>query len=138
MILKMNGEMERVGDLLNGIGKSLIALENLGAQGAQKDITELLKASGKMFKDAINSFLSDDVSKAHEVLTQDDFVDAERNRIITLQLEEMAKDPRNVERLFNLIKITQKIERIADHATNLCEDIIYIIEGRDVKALPSM
>ncbi len=134
MILKMNNEMERVGDMLNGIAKALRALEDAAPDAHQKDITELLRIAGKMFKDAIDSFLTDDAQKAHSLLKQDSFIDAERTRIIQLQLEGMAKEPKQVEKLFYLIKITQKIERIADHATNLAEDIIYIIEGKDVKA----
>ncbi|MBL8992914.1 MAG: phosphate signaling complex protein PhoU [Spirochaetia bacterium] len=133
MILKMNNELERVGDLLWGIAKSLRLIREKGSVVNLGPVTKLLSEAGKMFHSSINAFLQEDHALAESILAQDDAVDEERSKMVRNYLMEMEKEPKQVESLYHLIKITQNAERIADHATNISEDVIYMVEGRNVK-----
>jgi len=133
MILKMNNELERVGDLLWGIAKSLRLIREKGSVVNLAPVTKLLSEAGKMFHSSINAFLQEDHALAESILAQDDAVDEERSKMVRNYLMEMEKEPKQVESLYHLIKITQNAERIADHATNISEDVIYMVEGRNVK-----
>lgn len=133
MILKMNNELERVGDLLWGIAKSLRLIREKGSIVNLQPVTKLLSEAGKMFRSSINAFLKEDYALAESILAQDDAVDEERSKMVRNYLMEMEKEPKQVESLYHLIKITQNAERIADHATNISEDVIYMVEGRNVK-----
>lgn len=132
MILKMNSDVERIGDLLFGIGKVVKQLQETGEK-VDPELLGLLTDAGSMFTQTGRAFLDEDETKASSVLQMDDAIDSRRHVIIGRMLETIAKDPTHVQRYYSNIKITQKIERIADHSTNIAEDVIYMLKATSVK-----
>ncbi len=87
----------------------------------------------KMVRDSLHAFVKGDVLLAQTVIATDDQVDGLKDQIIRELLTYMMADPKAIERALALILIARHLERIADHATNIAEDVIYIIQGRDVR-----
>jgi phosphate transport system protein len=86
-----------------------------------------------MLRQALDAFVSQDIRAAQEVLKQDDVLDALKNQIFRELLTYMLGDTRTIEPGIDLILISRHLERIGDHATNIAEDVIFIVEARDVR-----
>ena len=86
-----------------------------------------------MTRDSLDAFVKRDVELARGVLGRDDEVDAFKDQVFRVLLTHMMADPGTIERCLGLILISRNIERIADHATNIAEDVIFMVEGRDVR-----
>ena len=97
------------------------------------DIAEMSEIAQKMTRDALDSFVRRDVALAREVLLRDDKVDQLKDRVFRVLLTHMMADPGTIERALGLILISRNIERIADHATNIAEDVIFLVEAKDVR-----
>ena len=87
----------------------------------------------KMLRESLDAFVSNNVSLAQGVLTQDDWLDALKDQIFRELLTYMLGDPRTIEPGVDLILISRHLERVGDHATNIAEDVIFIVEARDVR-----
>ena len=87
----------------------------------------------KMLHEALDAFVSRDVSLARGVLRQDDWLDALKNQIFRELLTYMLGEPQTIEPGLELILISRHLERVGDHATNIAEDVIFIVEARDVR-----
>ena len=87
----------------------------------------------KMLHEALGAFVSRDVSLAGGVLRQDDWLDALKNQIFRELLTYMLGDPHKIEPAIELILMSRHLERVGDHATNIAEDVIFIVEARDVR-----
>jgi phosphate transport system protein len=130
---RINSELERIGDLAVNIRQNA---EVLLAQPPLKpliDIPRMAEGARKMVRDSLHAFVRQDVLLAQAVISSDDEVDALKNQIIRELLTYMMSDPRTIERALALILIARHLERIADHATNIAQDVIYLIQGRDVR-----
>ena len=86
-----------------------------------------------MTRDSLDAFVRRDVALAREVLSQDDEVDGLKDTIFRVLLTYMMADPGTIERALSLILISRNLERIADHATNIAEDVIFLVEAKDVR-----
>ena len=130
---KINADLERVGDLAVNIAeasqryiehppvKPLIDLPRMGALAL------------KMHREALDAFVARDAGLARAVLVQDDWLDGLKDQIFRELLTYMLGDPRTIEASVDLILISRHLERIGDHATNIAEDVIFIVEARDVR-----
>ncbi len=87
----------------------------------------------RMVRESLDSFVKEDVLIAQNVISTDDQVDALKDQIMRELLTYMISDPRAIERALALILIARHLERIGDHATNIAQDVIYMIQGRDVR-----
>jgi phosphate transport system protein len=87
----------------------------------------------RMTRDSLDSFVRRDPALAREVLGRDDEVDGLKDTIFRVLLTYMMADPGTIERALALILISRNLERIADHATNIAEDVIFLVEARDVR-----
>ena len=87
----------------------------------------------RMLHEALNSFVSHDAEAAQAVLDQDDVIDALKNQIFRELLTYMLGDPRTIESSVQLILISRHLERVGDHATNIAEDVIFMVEARDIR-----
>ncbi len=133
MALKINNDLERIGDLASNIA---ISASSLIGQPKVKEFVDLPLLADEvkdMQKKAIESFINGDALLAREVLAMDDRADNLRDVIIADLVEIMKRDSSVIERAIELIRITRNLERIADLSTNICEDVIYIVEGRVIK-----
>ena len=97
------------------------------------DVPRMGELALKMLSDALDAFLVRDVRLAKEVLSQDDWLDALKDQIVRELLTYMLGEPRLVEPGLDLIFIARHLERIGDHATNVAEDVIFMVEARDVR-----
>jgi phosphate transport system protein len=131
--LKINADLERVAALAVNIGKAAQRYLLHPPVKPLIDVPRMGHLALKMLREALDAFVSRDVSLALTVLTQDDWVDAFKNQIFRELLTYMLSDRRTIEPSVDLIFISRHIERVGDHATNIAEDVIFIVEARDVR-----
>ena len=131
--VKINGDLERVGDLAVNIAE---AAERYVSHRPVKPLIDLPRMgtlAQSMLHQALDAFLTQDIRAAQEVLTLDDILDGLKDRIFRELLTYMLGDSRTIEPGIDLILIARHLERIGDHATNIAEDVIFIVEARDVR-----
>jgi len=133
MILKMNNDLERIGDLAVNIAESALFLIDKPPVKPLIDIPRMAELAGKMLKNSIDSFVNEDPVLAKSVCEMDNEVDNLRDQILRELITFMVSDPSTIERSIHLIRISRNLERIADLSTNICEDVIFMVEGRTIK-----
>ncbi len=133
MILKMNNDLERIGDLAVNIVESALYLIKRPDVKPLIDIPRMAKTTMGMLKDAIDSFIEEDVEKAKDVCQRDEIVDSLRDQILRELVVFMISDPQTIERSIHLIRISRSLERAADLSTNIAEDVIFMAEGKVIK-----
>ena len=94
------------------------------------EIEEMARYASEMLSDALDHFVRGDSNAAREVLARDDKVDALHNSMFRILLTHMMEEPRNISQAMNLFMVSSNLERIADLATNIAEDVVYLVEGR--------
>jgi len=97
------------------------------------DTPRIAEEAIAMLKDSIKAFVEEDARLAKRVCERDQVVDDLRNQILRELVTYMSSDPTTIERSIHLIRISQNLERIADLSTNICEDVIYMVEGRVIQ-----
>jgi len=132
-VMKINNDLERIGDLAQNISQHVLMLLEKPTLGKPTDLTEIYNNVEIMLKMSLDSIVKLDVQTAYEILKQDDNVDRLKREICDDILEKIKKNPEKVDTLIQYIYITRHLERIADHATNIAEDIIYLIKGEIVR-----
>jgi len=136
MTTRITAELERIGDQSVRICKHV---EKLFAEPPLKplvDIPRMAEIDCAMIGKAIHAYLANDDAEAHEVIRMDEPVDQLNEQIDRELLTYMMGDPRTVQRALGLMFISRALERIGDHATNIAEDVVFVIEGKDVRHLP--
>ena len=137
-VIKINGDLERIGDQSTNIAARTIALGALPGISLPVDIKTMGSKVGIMIRRAIQALLEGDSKLAESVLDMDDEID-EMNKTIQNELVEVMKQhPEVAEQSLNAIIISRNLERAADHATNIAEDVIFWIRGNDVRHKFSM
>jgi phosphate transport system protein len=137
-VIKINGDLERIGDQSTNIASRTIALGNLPSISLPVDIQTMGDKVGIMIRRAIQALLEGDSKLAESVLAMDDEID-DMNRAIQAELVAvMQQHPEVAEQSLNAIIISRNLERAADHATNIAEDVIFWIRGNDVRHKFSM
>lgn len=133
MILKMNNDLERMGDMAVNIIYSAKFLIERPALKPLLAVPNMAKETSKMLKDALLSFTNEDSELAKKVCIFDDVIDAYKDQITRELITYMVADVKNIERALQLMRISQNLERIADLCTNIAEDTIFIKEGKVIK-----
>ena len=133
MILKMNNDLERMGDLTINITQSAQYLIKKPFIKKLVNIPLMMEETRKMLKQSIEAFINEDVNLANEVCINDDVVDDLKEQTYRLLITYMLEDPRTIKRAIHINKISSNLERIADLSTNIAEDTIFITEGRIIK-----
>ncbi|HXF48376.1 MAG TPA: phosphate signaling complex protein PhoU [Verrucomicrobiae bacterium] len=131
--LRITGELERIADQAVNITQAALVLIEKPELKPLIDIPRMATVAAGMVKDSLDSFVKKDPALARQVLERDNEVDAYKDQIFRELLTYMFSDPKSIERAIELILISRHLERIADHATNIAEDAIYYVEGRDVR-----
>ncbi|MBU0481912.1 MAG: phosphate signaling complex protein PhoU [Proteobacteria bacterium] len=140
--LKINIDLERIGDLAVKIAGKVTHLVNSNNFGKLRtDIPEeifselngMCKETRSMLKQALDAFAKRDVALAYAVILEDDKVDIAKNLIGSCLEKNIKEDPSSHQHLATLLSISRSLERIADHTTNICEDIIYMLQGRIIR-----
>ena len=133
MALKINNDLERMGDQAVNIAERTLELLKEPLLKPLIDIPRMAEVAQRMVKDSLDAFVQQDVARARAVCEQDDEVDRYDDQIFRELLTYMMEDPRAITRSVNLILVSRHLERIADHATNIAEDVIYLAEGKTIK-----
>lgn len=132
-IVKINSELERMADLACNIAERALALDMYPMFTVPDELNDMVRESNSMVRRALDAFVSGDTQKAREVIRDDDVVDA-LNRIIIDQLQElMQESPDYVVPAVHCFSASRNIECVADLATSLAEDVVYLIEGEIVR-----
>jgi phosphate transport system protein len=133
MALKINNDLERMGDQAVNIAERTLELLNEPLLKPLIDIPRMADVAQRMVKESIDAFVQQDPMRARAVCQQDDEVDRFDDQIFRELLTYMMEDPKAITRSVNLILVSRHLERIADHATNIAEDVIYLVEGKNIK-----
>ncbi|MBU1345286.1 MAG: phosphate signaling complex protein PhoU [Proteobacteria bacterium] len=131
--MKINNELERIGDQSVNISENTAIYLEHPALKPLIDIPRMVEITKEMVIDSITSFVNEDVGLARFVLKRDDEVDNLRNQIFHELLTYMLSDATTIQRALCIILISRNIERIADHATNICEDVVFLTLGKDIR-----
>jgi len=133
MIMKINGDLERIGDHAVNICQKVIYLADKPPVKPLIDIPRMAEKSIQMLRESLNSFVNKDAELAVEVCKMDDEVDSLETQITRELLTYMISDPTTIDPALQLILIARDLERVADLATNIAEDTYYIASGKTIK-----
>jgi phosphate transport system protein len=133
MMLEINRDLERIGDLSVDMSKSVLFLIEKPLVKPYIDIPRMSEIVQGMIKGSVEAFIENDSKLAREVFQRDKIVNGLRDQIIRELITFMSSDPATIERSFHLISLALDLERIGDHATNICEDVVFMVEGEVIK-----
>ncbi len=132
-VLKVNSDLERIGDLAAGIAKQGRYLAGSGSCDVPYDLVGMAVKVRRMLRDSLDALMEKDATIAHRVCAADDEVDA-MDRLMYQEVRAAIREtPEKTEGLIRLQRVSQNLERIADHATNIAEDVIYLVEGEIIR-----
>ena len=131
--IKINNDLERMGDLAVNIVERALSLIKLPPVKPLVDIPRMAQLVESMVRRSLDSFVRRDAELARSVLLSDDAVDDLRDTISRDLVSFMERDPSTISRALDLILVARNLERIADHATNIAEDVLFVIQGVDVR-----
>jgi phosphate transport system protein len=132
-VLKVVTDLERIGDLATNICERVMELQGTPTGLRPRVITEMGEAARNMLRDAMDALVEGDSRKAQEVVTRDNTIDEQYAALFPVIAQQMASTPSEFDHLMRTLSVSKYIERIADHATNLAEMVIYMVDGRDVR-----
>ncbi|RJQ33515.1 MAG: phosphate transport system regulatory protein PhoU [Actinobacteria bacterium] len=133
MAIKINNDLERMADLAVNIAERAIDLKEVVLEQPLQKITEMADITSKMVKGSVDSFVNKNAELAKEISDTDDEVDRLNEEIFSELLTEISNKCPLTTQVVGLLFISKYIERIADHADNICEDVIYIVKGKSPK-----
>ena len=131
--VKINTDLERVGDLAVNIAEASKRYATHPPVKKLIDIPRMADIAQAMLRDALDSYVNQDIVLAQHVLNEDDKLDALKTQIFRELLTFMLHDPATIEPSLDLILVSRHLERIGDHATNIAEDVIFLVSARDVR-----
>ena len=132
-ILKINNDLERVADQAVNISETVVYLLKEPPLKPLIDIPKMASIAQKMIKNSLEAFVHENPALAHQVCQEDDEVDRLNEQVFRELLTYMMEDPKSITRAVDLILVSRNLERIADHATNISEDVIFIVQGKNIK-----
>ena len=131
--IKINTDLERVGDLAVNIAEAARRYLRHPAVKALIDIPRMADIAQSMLRDALDSYVRRDTALAEHVLNEDDVLDALKTQVFRELLTFMLQAPSTIEPALDLILVSRHLERIGDHATNVAEDVIFMVSAKDVR-----
>ena len=131
--IKINNDLERMGDLAVNIVERALSLINEPLIKPLIDIPAMSTRVQSMIRKSLDAFVKRDAELARTVLVSDDAVDELRDSIYEELISYMERDPKTVRQGINLMFVARNLERLADHATNIAEDVLFLVEGVDVR-----
>jgi phosphate transport system protein len=131
--LKINNDLERIGDLAVNVARKAVSLSSQTPMEIPFNLAGMGEKTQEMLRDSLAALVNLDPKLANSVCARDDEVD-QMKRAIRIRAEEMMRnDPDRVSPLLTLLAVSRNLERIADHATNIAEDVIYMVEGKIIR-----
>jgi phosphate transport system protein len=133
LALKMVTDLERIGDLAVNISHRAIDMSSEPPLKPWRDVPRMADIVQSMVRDAIDAFVRSDAAQAQAVIERDAQVDAIYTHVIREILGIMTEDGSSVERGIHVLSVAKFLERMADHATNLAEQVVFLVQGKDVR-----
>ena len=131
--MKINADMERIGDPAINIVERAETLLAVPPLKPLIDIPRMAEIAQEMLKASLDALVNGDDELAYRTILRDDAVDQLKDQVFRELLTFMMADPTTIPRAMDLILVSRHLERIADHATNICEDVIFMVKGKDVR-----
>jgi phosphate transport system protein len=131
--LKINNDLERVGDLACNIAERAKSLSAMRLLPITSNLKTMMEEAADMLRDSLDAFVRSDAVAAREICARDAEVDRRNRQTIESLLVTMHEDPHTVDQAIELISVSKNLERIADHATNIAEDVVYMVEGAIIR-----
>ncbi|HSC87148.1 MAG TPA: phosphate signaling complex protein PhoU, partial [Polyangiaceae bacterium] len=135
MTLKVVTDLERIGDLSTNICERVLEFEGTAAAIRPKIVVEMGESARDMLHDAMDALVAGDVRKAQEIVGRDREIDEKYASLFPVIAQQMCAEPSVVDQLMRTLSVAKYLERVADHATNLAEMVVFMVEGRDVRHL---
>jgi phosphate transport system protein len=134
-VLKMNNDLERIGDLAANIAKTAVSVGDFSDDDVPFDLEDMALRTRKLFKKCLSAMINLDVDTAKEVIEKDDRIDKIHAANYGLINKKICKNPddKHVAIYINMLSVSRNLERIGDHATNIAEDVIYTADGDIVR-----
>ena len=132
-VMKINADLERVGDQAVNIAQRVMDTIKLPAADLPVDIPRMAATAAGMVRRALEAFIEGKAELAEAILKMDDIVDDMNDEIYIVLVKKMHENPAVVDQALDLLLIARNLERIADHATNIAEDVIFWVRGADVR-----
>ena len=137
-VIKINADLERVGDAAKSISDRVRNMEQMAVAELPVDIPRMATLATEMVRKSLQSFIEADAELARSVLTMDDAVDAINRAAYKALTQVMEEQSHIAPQAFNALMISRSLERVADHATNIAEDVIFWVQGDDVRHFKSV
>jgi phosphate transport system protein len=132
-VVKINSDLERVGDQSVNIAERVMDMIDLPLVDLPVDIPRMSSATSAMVRRALESFIEGKAELAQAVLEMDNVVDRMRDEAFITLVKKMNEDPSSTQQALDALLIARNLERVADHATNIAEDVIFWVKGADVR-----
>jgi len=131
--LKIANDLERVGDHAVNIAQSAERLAQVRPIAPEPEIVEMARLAREMLSDALEAFIRSDAMAAREICRRDDKVDVLHRSVFRILLTHMMEDPHTIGTGMELFLVSRNLERVADLATNIAEDVVFLVEGKSIK-----
>jgi phosphate transport system protein len=131
--LRIASDLERVGDHAVNIAQSSERLLEASPIAPEPELVEMARMAREMLADALEAFVRGDARGGRDVCARDDKVDALHRSVFRILLTHMMEDPRNISAGMELALVSRNLERVADLATNIGEDVVFLVEGKSIK-----
>ena len=131
--MRIDSEFERIGDIAVNFAERVEPLSGASALLERVGIKEMLSEAMKMFRDAFDAFINNDAELARSLFDRDDTVDNYAKQAFQNLIAEMKRDPVIIEPAAHAMALIRHVERLADHATNIAEDVVFIVEAKMMK-----
>jgi len=135
-VLRINSDLERIGDLAVNIAERANYLAGAESSAIAIDFAPMAEKAQEMLTKSLDAFVNMDAALAKQLIEMDNEVDEMNRRMYRTVYELIRKNPGDVEVLLHLLSASRHLERIADHATNIAEDVIYMVDGNIVRHKP--
>lgn len=130
---KINNDLERIGDQACNISQNTMDLIKAPVHAMQEGLPRMAELAGQMVRESLDAYVKRDPALAEGVLRKEDMVDGLKDQIFDAQLAVMTKDSSLVKRGLGIILIARNLEKVGDHATNIAEDVIFMVKAKDIR-----
>jgi phosphate transport system protein len=132
-VMKINNDLERMGDLGGHIAERAVVLSQHREIALPVDLRRMAAAAQRMVRQSLDALVNQDADLAQQVILADNEIDVFHQEMFPLVAAQMRRQPESIEVLFHVLSASRHLERIADYATNVAEDVVYLVRGEIIR-----